>query len=284
MLARPPRHPALAGVVELVWAGPGRAPIVGAERVVPTGHVHVVWRACGTPIRLGAHGEQHERFGVVGGARSAAHVHDTPPGTRSVGVLLRVGAAPRVLGDAASAFAERHTGLDVLWGAEARLLQEALGEAQLGAAPSDEAALALVEAALVARLRPSSAPAGLDAAIARLERGGTVESAARAGGRSPRTLRLWFDEAVGIAPVTWARVRRVQRALRLALGEPDWSTVAHAAGYCDQAHLCRDVREITGVTPTTWRAAVGAEPNHIPIPVADSSKPRGAAVGILHES
>jgi len=284
MLARPPRHPALAGVVDLLWSGPGRAPTTAAERIVPTGHVHIVWRACGTPIRLGAHGEQRERFGVVGGARSAAHVHDTPAGTRSVGVLLRVGAAPRLLGDAASAFAERHTGLDALWGADAGLLQEALGAAQSGAEPSDEATLALVEAALVARLRPHPTPAGLDVAVARLERGATVAAAARAAGRSPRTLRLWFDEAVGVAPVTWARVRRVQRALRLALGDPDWAGVALAAGYCDQAHLCRDVKEIAGVSPTAWRAAVGAEPNHIPLVVADSSKPRGALRGILGES
>lgn len=222
--------------------------------------------------------------GVVGGARSSSHVHETPPGTRSVGVLLRVDAAPRVLGDAASAFAELHTGLDALWDTDAHLFQEALAEAQLGGASSDEATLALVQAALVARLRPNAAPAGLDVAVARLERGATVAAAARAAGRSPLTLRLWFDEALGISPVTWARVRRVQRALRIALGEPDWSTVAHAAGYCDQAHLCRDLREIAGVTPTAWRAAFGAEPNHVPISVAETSKSRGASHGILRES
>jgi AraC-like DNA-binding protein len=281
MLTRPPRHPALVGVVDLVWAGPGRSPTTAAERIVPTGHIHVVWRACGTPIRLGEDGEQRERFGVVGGARSSAHVHDTPSGTRSVGVLLRAGAAPRVLDDAASAFAERHTGLDALWGADALRLQETLAEAQLGSAPSDEAALALVEAALVARLRPRAAPAELDVAVARLERGASVAAAARAAGRSPRTLRLWFDGAIGVAPVTWARVRRLQRALRHALHEPDWSAVAQAAGYCDQAHLCRDIKEIAGVTPTAWRAAVRAEPNHIPITVADSSKPRDPADGTL---
>lgn len=150
-------------------------------------------------------------------------------------------------------------------------------------APTDEAALALVEAALVARLRPPSAPGGLDVALAHLECGGSVAAAARAAGRSERTLRLWFDDAVGIAPVTWARVRRMQRALRIALHETDWATVAHAAGYCDQAHLCRDLKEIAGVTPTAWRAAVGAEPNHVPLSVAESSKTSVVARDMLRE-
>ena len=46
---------------ELLWAGPARSPSSAVERVVPTGHVHVVWRACGTPIRLGVHGEGQGR-------------------------------------------------------------------------------------------------------------------------------------------------------------------------------------------------------------------------------
>lgn len=263
MFTRPPRHPALRGVVELLWVGRA-APVSAQELVIPTGQLHLAWRACGAPIRLGAAGEQVERAGVLGGARTEAHVHDTPGATRSVGLILCPGAAPTLFGETARALAGRHTGLESLWGAHATRLQERLDEAV-----ADEAALALVEEALVARRRVAARPPGLREALAAIDGGASIGAAAKGIGRSPRTLNAWFDEAIGLSPVAWARLRRLQRALRLAELEPDWSTVAARAGFADHAHLCREFRAIVGVTPTGWRARRHGGPNHLPLKVSD---------------
>ena len=263
MRIRPPRHPALRGVVELLWVGQA-TPVSRRELVIPTGQLHLAWRACGAPIRLGAAGEQVERAGVLGGARLEAHVHDTPHGARSVGVMLCPGAAPRLFGERARALAGRHTGLEALWGADAARLQDRLSEAE-----ADETALALIEETIVARLRVAARPPGFREALSAIDGGASIGAAARLIGRSPRTLGLWFDEAIGVSPVGWARLRRLQRALRLAYAEPDWSTIAARAGFADHAHLCRELRAIVGVTPSAWRSSRRGGPNHLPLNTSD---------------
>jgi AraC-like DNA-binding protein len=39
--------------------------------------------------------------------------------------------------------------------------------------------------------------------------------------------------------------------------------IAHAANYFDQAHFCRDFKEISGITPSEYREKVGPAPGHI---------------------
>lgn len=251
---RAPRHPALRGVVELLWVSAGGS-TTASERVVPSGTVHLAWRD--VPIRIGA---QTEHRGVIGGIRQTAHVHDTPQHYRSVGAVLAPGATQRLFGHPAGAFADRHVGLDALW-PDAASLSDRLH----GPDPLD-----VLEAALVAHLRPVPRPPGLNHALAGLSEGLPVQAVARQLHRSPRTVRGWFHDAVGCSPATWVRLQRLQRAFRVAAREPDWSVVAHRAGYFDQAHLCRELRRITGVTPTEWRAR-STSANHIPI--ADLSKP-----------
>ena len=272
VLVRSPQHPALAGVVDLVWVGTGAAPATGHERIVPSGQLHLAWRACGTPLRLGLDGTQVERCGVLGGPRTTAHVHDTPGRTRSVGAVVAAGAVPRLIGDRARVLRDHHVGLDLIWGADARALQAALGDA------TDADALAMVEATLVRRLRPAPAMPGLAQALRLLERGASIAAVGRTIGYAPRTLRAWFDDVVGLSPVGWARTRRLRRALAHAHAAPttSWADVATAAGYYDQPHLCRELRVVADMSPAQWRAAVGAEPHHVPIPAGAAvlSKPR----------
>ncbi len=264
-----PRHPALRGVVRFVWAGEARPVAWTRERIVPTGQMHLAWRTGPTAIRLGWDGAQVERCGVVGGPRVVAHVHDTSPGARSVGVALLPGAGSRVLGVPARALAGMHVGLEALWGREARWLQEQLEAAD------DAEAVALVEAALVARLRPGATPPGLGRALVALEEGVAVAEVAKRLGRSARTLGGWMDDAVGLSPAAWTRVRRLQRALTLAADEPDGAALAQAAGYYDQAHLCREIKAIVGVTLGDWRGHPSGEPNHVPVWEAGPGAPTG---------
>ncbi|MEZ4317928.1 MAG: helix-turn-helix domain-containing protein [Myxococcota bacterium] len=258
MITRAPRHPALRGVVSLLWAGRSAGGSASHDLLIPTGGAHLSFRPCGTPIRIGRDSAQVERSGVLGGPRSVAHVHDAVP-ARSVGVMLCVGALPRLFQVPARELAEQHIGLDALWDRDAARLNEQLAESD------DTRALDRVEAMLVSRLRPSPRPPGLVEALEALAAGARVDEVARAIGRTPRTLGLWFDHSVGLRPRRWGMLHRLRHALALARTEPDGSVVAHGAGYFDHAHLCRDLRELVGESLTTLRDHRPGEPNHIPL-------------------
>jgi AraC-like DNA-binding protein len=87
---------------------------------------------------------------------------------------------------------------------------------------------------------------------------GSVDSWTRAMGCSARTLERAFDAYVGVPPIVILRLRRFQRALRVA---SDWpgltlAAVAARAGYSDQSHMVRECREFAGVPPSAARATL----------------------------
>lgn len=69
---------------------------------------------------------------------------------------------------------------------------------------------------------------------------------------SERTLRRRFEDAFGYGPKTLDRILRFHRYRRLQRQQGDASTalLAVEAGYTDQAHLIRESRRLTGVTPS----------------------------------
>lgn len=88
--------------------------------------------------------------------------------------------------------------------------------------------------------------AGADADEARVAR------VARSLAISERQLERRFLTRVGLTPKRWQRLNRfhaAMSALRTSKRET-WLGVALNAGYYDQAHFNRDVRQRTGMTPT----------------------------------
>ncbi|HET6710106.1 helix-turn-helix domain-containing protein [Amycolatopsis sp.] len=79
-----------------------------------------------------------------------------------------------------------------------------------------------------------------------------VEDPALPAAVSERRLRRRFVQAVGYGPATYLRVSRFQRAVALAPRAPNLAALAAAAGYADQAHLSRDCRALTGLTPRAY--------------------------------
>ena len=62
-----------------------------------------------------------------------------------------------------------------------------------------------------------------------------------------------FREYLGLPPKTIARIARFNRAVKMMdqrAGRPSWTRVAAECGYYDQAHFIREVRALTGDTPT----------------------------------
>ena len=75
-------------------------------------------------------------------------------------------------------------------------------------------------------------------------------------GWSHRHLIARFRQQVGLTPKIGARLVRLDAVWRRIekRGPLDWGQVAADEGYADQAHLIRDFRQFTGITPTEFLA------------------------------
>lgn len=135
------------------------------------------------------------------------------------------------------------------------------GVREVLAAATPAGALDLVETALREHLAP--VPPGLErvrAAIAALEAAPTrsIAEVADELGISHGHLDREFGRIVGLSPRALARVLRL-RALIASIdvyGRVEWTALAADLGWFDQAHLIRDFRRFTGVTPGEYAAAI----------------------------
>ncbi len=90
-----------------------------------------------------------------------------------------------------------------------------------------------------------------------------IDALAAELGYSRRHFTAVFHDQVGLPPKAVARLLRFQRACALIRANPaQWADIAAETGYCDQAHLNRDFRDLAGTTPsrfvsdsTGWPAA-----------------------------
>jgi AraC-like DNA-binding protein len=86
-----------------------------------------------------------------------------------------------------------------------------------------------------------------------------VEDLARRIGLSQSALERRFRRSVGASPRKFASIVRIQHVARLRAAGNDFTTIAHAAGYCDQAHFIKDFKRFSGVAPEAYfrQAGVG---------------------------
>jgi AraC-like DNA-binding protein len=266
--------------VERLWLFDDReeSPRGERERVLPTGATHVVLRLDGPPLGIfdsvDSLRPREVAGAVVGGPRSTFYVRDVSRPSLSVGALLRPAAALAVIGAPAGALAGAHTPLADLWAGGVDRLRESLLECRTPAAR-----LARFESFLASRLRPAGGPHPAVAhALRRFADGIRVGEVVEEVGLSHRRFLTLFQEAVGLTPKRFARLRRFQGALdRLAWSDQPLAELALDAGFSDQAHFAREFREIAGVTPSEVRALAPRHPHHLPIgdPGSISFKTRG---------
>jgi AraC-like DNA-binding protein len=170
------------------------------------------------------------------------------------GVHFWPGAAAALLGPGARGLREQalpaELRLERGWVAR---LEEALG----GVRDEDEAT-ARFDAAL-SEMLPSAQP--LDGpvmtAVFRIIRAGglqPVEALAESLGLSARQLRRRFRTAVELSAKELSRLRRLRAsAVEVVLGPPErWIIIAAEHGYADQAHLVREFRALTGLSPVAF--------------------------------
>jgi AraC-like DNA-binding protein len=233
-----PPHPALAPFVECLWAA-GKKELRTADdrRILPDGRMDLVWiRGAGV---------------LVAGPQTRFTVRTVPAPLVAVGVRFHPGVAPGLLRLPAADFVDGHVALAAVDSALAARLEPALDSSRtLGGA---------FEAFNRELLRQVDRLAQRDVAVTEaadiLASDASVADVSSRVHVSERQLRRRFAERVGYGPKTLQRVLRFQRLVGM-LGEPEseLARVAVEAGYSDQAHLARECRELSGLTPTELAA------------------------------
>ncbi len=232
--------PALAGSVRTVWVQTaGDVPYV--QRHLPTGGVELHWPLGGRPHLLGP--------------LTGPLVELIPAGTVVVGVRFHPSA-----GLLAATWVEDVVDQRVAVDDLGYRWVERLGEAmRLARTPGE--ALHLLQRFLVRNLFAVQRDPVVDEVVRRLMPWRPVEIATVADevGLSTSQLRRRCLQALGIGPKALQRTLRFQGFLALAqagataTGRRDADGMAGLAvdvGYADQAHLSREVRRLTGLTPT----------------------------------
>ena len=230
--------------VDRVWINELRGPT--ALDVVPDGCIDIYWTGGGLQIA---------------GPNTEVVTLRLPSAARLAGVRFHPGVAGRWLGLPATELVNRHRPLDEVWD---RRLADELSD-RLAHAPSAVSAAFELERALIARL-PGVAAADpiVEATVAAMSgAGAATKSAVReltAGfGWSERTLRRHCHQAIGYGPKTLERILRFQRFLRLLpTARAPLAVLASEAGYADQAHLAREVRRLSGQSPSALMAELRA--------------------------
>ena len=234
-MSRYSEHPPAPDLAELVACTWERAETTEPDRdvrVLPDGCVDVVWSSSGGL--------------VLAGPDTGPVVYPVEPDYAAAGLRLRPGVAGSVLGLPASELRDERPELSALWGRDAARLEERIALADA----SDRRRL-LEEA-----VRPLAREAEPDelvlAGLPLLgRRGSSVAELARTLAISERALRRRFNDAIGYGPKKLDRIIRFRRLLHLGSRRRDGGLAAAAAelGYADQAHLTREVRELSGLTP-----------------------------------
>jgi AraC-like DNA-binding protein len=198
----------------------------------------------------------------VTGSHTSSYVSEMPADEPAMAIHFRPGGAFPFFGIPLSDLANAHVGLDDIWGRDGIELQE-----RLIGAPTAQARFGILEAFLLSRPWSSvSRNPGVAAAVAAIEANPSIPMADLRDrvGMSTKRLIAVFRAEIGLSPKAYARIRRVQAALRL-LGSMTGARVAAEVGYFDQAHFVREFRSFTGMTPTQYTQQRLMLPGHVPV-------------------
>ncbi|MDP3653428.1 MAG: helix-turn-helix domain-containing protein [Rhodoferax sp.] len=180
------------------------------------------------------------------------------PGPVSSFMVILIPAAVRALADVdLAALVNRVVPMETVLGAAWQALGQAVAQA-----PDDATRVQLVEAFLEPRwsaVRQEAMPA---ADRQRYWVEGLALRAATSGvGQSLRQVERRIKQWAGLPLRDLRRLARseesfIQARTAVESSTPNWSDIAADGGYADQAHLCRDTRRVTGLSPTELKKAV----------------------------
>ncbi len=250
--ARQPEPP-LGRFVESIWYARGTIPY-SREKIAPTGSTVAVF-VLGDPIRETARNGEGPTLvadrGFLIGPHTGPVINEPTGETFAVGIVGTPIGCEAVFGLRPGRLRGQVVDLLEAW-APAAALRDALLETG-----DPDAMLSLVEHHLARSVDASVA--GVDRcerAVAMLEEDPTrsIASIAEALEVTHGHLDRELARVVGLTPRALARLLRMRRLLSEldVSGSVAWASLAAELGWYDQAHLVRDFKRHTGVTPTQY--------------------------------
>lgn len=223
------------------WVHGARDRAAGAHRMPP------YWFASlGVSRRFDAAGRVEALDPMLLGPTRSSYFYAPKPRTELIALSFQPTLAPALAG-----LRLDHIAPDHVWADHRGLLDAAL-RAAAARAPADTVLKAILDAVLARLTSAAAGPASHALALIRRS-GGRMRFGALADRLevSERHLRRLVTDAAGVGPKPYARLCRLNAAIAAAdhTASPHWSAIAADFGYADQAHLIRDVRTATGLSP-----------------------------------
>ena len=254
-VTRTPEQP-LARFVAMLWYARGTVPYT-REKIAPTGS-SVAVLVLGDPIRHTPNNGDgvtlHARRGFLTGPHDRPVINEPTGETFAVGIVGTPVGCQAIFGVRPSRLRGQVVDLESAWPAASKLRSELLQ------CKHSREMLDVVEGHLRENHDPSIP--GLDRceqAVAMLEDEPTrpIADIAAELGVSHGHLDREFTRVVGSSPRSLARILRLRRLLAGldVRGDVAWAELASELGWFDQAHLIRDFKRHTGVTPSQYIAA-----------------------------
>jgi AraC-like DNA-binding protein len=200
----------------------------------------------------------------ISGERTEPIVIDETGYIHLMGVRLRPGGGWPFLGIPLREFSDRVIELEDVLGPEISELRNCLEEKT-----TDDARFDLLENWLRKRQRTSPTPA-VSYALRTIQDGAGSKRIGRMAeeiGISHKHLLREFDRCVGLTPKIFSRLCAFQRVIQ-SVGhrtEIEWADTAAKCGYYDQAHLIREFRVFSGLTPATYLSKRGPFLNYLEV-------------------
>jgi AraC-like DNA-binding protein len=175
---------------------------------------------------------------------------DCPGQLKGIQVSLTPTGARRLIGMPLSVLRGRVVSLEDLFPSTRATLIDALESA-----PDWRTRFKIVEAFIAGEVSKSRVDTGVvDWAVANIvAHNGVLATGelAKELGYSNKHLISLFHEQVGVPPKLMARLVRLHRVMWRIASEEDlcWADLAASHGFCDQAHLGREIRRLSGLTP-----------------------------------
>ena len=253
-----PRLP-LSNFVDILWLYEGYSQPHDKERLLPDGSMELVVNLSEDEARVYDRRDpsqyQTSRGVVLVGVQSEFFMIDTAEQVSVMGAHFKPGGAFPFFNLPAGEFHNQHVSLDLLWGTSARDLRDRLLEAL-----TPEAKFTILEESLLAHAsKPLLRHPAVNFALHEFgdsRRSPSIADVTGQIGLSSRRFIDVFNDQVGLTPKLFCRVQRFQKVLR-SIGmsrDIDWTDVALACGYFDQAHFIHDFRAFSGLSPTAYAA------------------------------
>jgi AraC-like DNA-binding protein len=227
---------------------------VEESAVLPASGLMLGFRYAGTATLFGPEGARRvANAGLVGVRNTLRRMQTSAHGGIVVAAFTELGAAQFFDQPLHEWFGGMIALDDVCARVEFREVEERLVDAR-----TNPARVALVDRFLCGRLREREPDTTVAAAVQALRRAGgalRIGVLAKELGISQDPLEKRFRRAVGASPKQLASILRFRRVVSgYAQGET-LTVLAHDAGYCDQSHLVREFRAVTGEAPERFLKA-----------------------------